>query len=221
MWKTRKLLNLRHHSQFLSHFRCPAHLQFHPRCPRILLIHTLTSQRKLTKVTQKSAVDTQSDDPFQFDDPPVTAPLILPQRNSGYDHRDDLPHHIRTQLQQSRIRNLAQGLEPDAKRLRLDAGKRAVLMLPHDVSFGSECVLLNRRAASKEVTKFLSKDGKTTTCLMLSQRTWTKPGQVFVATCSICGTRDAGRAWYKHSKKVLEAAGFLESRLGCRAHACL
>ena len=114
-------------------------------------MHTLTSQRKLTKMTEKSAVDTQSDDPFQFDDPPVTAPLILPQRNSGFDHRDDLPHHIRTQLQQSRIRNLAQGLEPDAKRLRLDAGKREVLMLSHDVSFSSECVLLTRRAASKEV----------------------------------------------------------------------
>ena len=35
----------------------------------------------------------------------------------------------------------------------------------------------------------------------------TKPGQVFVATGSICGTRDAGRASYEHSKKVLEAAG--------------
>ena len=41
----------------------------------------------------------------------------------------------------------------------------------------------------------------------------TKPGQVFVATGSICGTRDAGRAWYEYSKKVLEAAGFVESRL--------
>ena len=41
----------------------------------------------------------------------------------------------------------------------------------------------------------------------------TKPGQVFVATGSIYGTRDAGRAWYEHSKKVLEAAGFVESRL--------
>ena len=41
----------------------------------------------------------------------------------------------------------------------------------------------------------------------------TKPGQVFVATGSIYGTRDAGRAWYEHSKKVLEAAGFAESRL--------
>ena len=41
----------------------------------------------------------------------------------------------------------------------------------------------------------------------------TKPGQVFVATGSIYGTRDAGRAWYEHSKKVLEAAVFVESRL--------
>ena len=40
----------------------------------------------------------------------------------------------------------------------------------------------------------------------------TKPGQVFVATGSIYRTRDAGRAWYEHSKKVLEAAGFMESR---------
>ena len=41
----------------------------------------------------------------------------------------------------------------------------------------------------------------------------TKPGQVFVATGSICGTRDAGRAWHEHIKKVLEVAGSPESRL--------
>ena len=93
--------------------------------------------------------------------------MILSQSNPVYDHRDDLPHHIRTQLQ-SRIRKPAQNLEPDAKRLRLDAGKRAVLMLSHDVSSGPECckhvtifkscensgcadVLLARRAANKEV----------------------------------------------------------------------
>ena len=99
----------------------------------------------------------------------MTAPVILPQPNPGYDHRDDLPHRIRAQPQQSRIRKPAQNLEPDAKRLRLNAGKRAVLMLSHDVSFGSECckpvtifnscgnsgdcadVLLTRRAANKEV----------------------------------------------------------------------
>ena len=40
----------------------------------------------------------------------------------------------------------------------------------------------------------------------------TKPGQVFVASGSICGTRDAGRAWYEHSKNVLEAGGFVKSR---------
>ena len=85
---------------------------------------------------KESAVDTQSDDPFQFGDPLVTAPVILPQRNSEHDHRDDLPHHIRTLLQQSRIRKPAQSLGPDAKRLRLDASKRAALS--HDVSFGSE-----------------------------------------------------------------------------------
>ena len=60
------------------------------------------------------------------------APVILSQSNPVYDHRDDLPHYIRTQLQ-SRIRKPAQNLEPDAKRFRLDAGKRAVLMLSHDV----------------------------------------------------------------------------------------
>ena len=99
----------------------------------------------------------------------MTAPVVLPQSKPGYDHRDELPHRIRAQLQQSRIRKPAQNLEPDAKRLRLDAGKRAVLMLSHDVSFGSECckpvttfksggnsggcadVLLTRRAANKEV----------------------------------------------------------------------
>ena len=118
---------------------------------------------------KESAVDTQSDDPFQFDYPPVTALVILPQSNPGYDHRDDLPHHIRAHLQQSRIRKPAQNLEPDSKRLRLDAGERSVLMLSHDVSFGSECcmpvtiykscgnsgecedVLLTRGAANKEV----------------------------------------------------------------------
>ena len=46
------------------------------------------------------------------------------------------------------------------------------------------------------------KTAGTTTCLMPC-----------VATGSIYGTRDAGRAWYEHSKKVLEAAGFVESRL--------
>ena len=34
-----------------------------------------------------------------------------------------------------------------------------------------------------------------------------------VATGSIYGTRDAGRARHEHSKKVLEAAGFVESSL--------
>ena len=120
-----------------------------------------------TQFDEESAVDTQSDDPFQFDDPPVHAPVILSQSNPVYDHRDDLPQHIRTQLQ-SRIRKPAQNLEPDAKRLRLDAGKRAVLVLSHDVSSGPECckpvtifkscensgyadVLLTRRAANQEV----------------------------------------------------------------------
>ena len=69
----------------------------------------------------------------QFDDPPVPTTVILSQSKPVYDHRDDLPQHIRTQLQ-SRIRKPAQNLEPDAKRLRLDAGKRAVLMMSHDVS---------------------------------------------------------------------------------------
>ena len=64
----------------------------------------------------------------------------------------------------------------------------------------------------------------TTTCLMLRQTQLllrmphkiptpgTKPKQVFVATGSIHETRDAGRAWYEHSKKVLEAEGFVVSR---------
>ena len=120
-----------------------------------------------TQFDEESAVATQSDDPCQFDDPPVPAPVILSQSNPVYDHRDDLPHHIRTQLQ-SRIRKPAQNLEPDAKRLRLEAGKREVLMWSHDVSSGPECrkpvtiftscensgcadVLLTRRVANKEV----------------------------------------------------------------------
>ena len=32
-----------------------------------------------TQFDEESAVDTQSDDPFQFDDPPVPAPVILSQ----------------------------------------------------------------------------------------------------------------------------------------------
>ena len=39
-----------------------------------------------------------------------------------------------------------------------------------------------------------------------------KPGQMFVETVAFSGTRNAGRAWYEHSKKVLEAACFVESR---------
>ena len=74
-----------------------------------------------TQFDEESAVDTQSDDPFQLDDPPVPPPLIPAQPKPVYDHRDDLPH-LRTQLQ-SRIRNAGQNLEPDVKRLRLDAGK--------------------------------------------------------------------------------------------------
>ena len=58
--ETRALPGPSHHSQFLCHIRCPAHLQYHPRCPRILLLHTLTSQRKLTESDKDSAVDTQS-----------------------------------------------------------------------------------------------------------------------------------------------------------------
>ena len=158
MWKTRRLPNLRHHSQFLSHVPCPARLQFHPRCPRISVVTTEVPSTLLpdpvvahshadpvvahdhvpTQFDEESAVDTQSDDPFQFDDPPVPTLVIPSQSNPVYDHRDDLPHHIRTQLQ-SRIRKPAQNLEPDAKRLRLDAGKRAVLRLSHDVSSGPEC----------------------------------------------------------------------------------
>ena len=56
-----------------------------------------------TQFDEESAVDMQSDDPFQFDDRPVPAPVILSQSNPVCEHRDDLPHHIRTQLQ-SRIR---------------------------------------------------------------------------------------------------------------------
>ena len=67
VWKTRDLPSACHHSQFPCHSRCQAHLQFHPRGPRILLLHTLTSQRKSTKSDKESAVDTQSVDPFQFD----------------------------------------------------------------------------------------------------------------------------------------------------------
>ena len=40
-----------------------------------------------------------------------------------------------------------------------------------------------------------------------------KPGQLFVATGSIDGTRDAGRACHEQNKSVLEAAGFVESKL--------
>ena len=132
-----------------------------PTDPSDTLAHVPT---QMNERDRESAVDSQSDDPDQFDHPPVTAPLILPQRNSWY---GDLPHHTRAQLQQGRIRKPAQSLESDAKRLRLNDGKPAILMLSHDVSFGSECckpvtvlkpcddsgeracVFLTRRAAQK------------------------------------------------------------------------
>ena len=165
---------------------CCHDLKSHPRCSRILLLRTLTRipllhtimlQRNLMRNQQ---LTTQSDDPFQFDDPPVPTPVIPSQSKPVYDHRDDLPHHIRTQLQ-SRIRKPAQNLEPDAKRLRLDAGKRAVLMLSHDVSSGPECckpvtafkscensgcadVLLTRRAANKEVAVRRTREIAAGTC---------------------------------------------------------
>ena len=79
----------------------------------------------------------------------------------------------------------------------------------------------------------------TTTCSMLSQHifsltAWrdcgccgfhnkpppgTKPGQVFVETGSTYGARDAGRACYQHSKKVVEAMpDLMDQRLS--RHAC-
>ena len=113
-WKIRKLPRQNHLPQ------SPRHI---PRqASQTLLIDTFTFQRNLTEETENRHV-TQSDDPFQFDDPPVTALVILLELNSGHDRRDDLPHLIRTQLQQSRIRKPVQCLEPDAKRLRLDDGK--------------------------------------------------------------------------------------------------
>ena len=128
--------------------------------------------KQIDESDTESAVDTQSDDPFRFDpsNPPVTAPLFLPQRNSGYDHRDVLPHHITTQLQQSRSRKPAQSLEPDAKRFAFwMLANDQFFMLSHDIPFGSECckpvtafqsfedtgeranVLLTHRARSKDV----------------------------------------------------------------------
>ena len=110
MWEIRKLPNPNHQSQPLRNIPRPArqaHLQVHARCPQILLIDTLTFQRKLTKVTENQQV--------------TRSPMI---------------HFSVTTLL---CRKPAQNLELDAKRVRLDAGKRAVLMLSHDVSFGSEC----------------------------------------------------------------------------------
>ena len=63
--------------------------------PRILFAGRAHIPTQVDESDRESAVDAQSDDPFQFDDPLVTAPVILLQRNSGTDHRDDLPHHIR------------------------------------------------------------------------------------------------------------------------------
>ena len=157
---------------------------------------------QIDEIDQEAAVDTQSDDPFQFEDPPVTAPLILPQRNSGYDHRD-LPHHIRTKLQQSRIRKPAQSLKPDAKRLRLDAGKRPVLMLSHDVSFGPECcrsitvfkscrdseeranVLFTGRAVNKEVLYDVLTQSQQESVNAATTREWDKWNEFGVTKFSV------------------------------------
>ena len=131
-------------------------LKFHPRCSQILLLRTLTRIPLLHTITlQRNLMRNQQLTRSPMIHSSLTI-LLCP-----------LPQHIRTQLQ-SRIRKPAQNLEPDAKRLRLDAGKRAVLMLSHDVSSGPECckpvtilkscensgcadVLLTRRAANKEV----------------------------------------------------------------------
>ena len=149
---------------------------------------------QIVKSDRESAVDTQSDVPFQFDNPSVTAPLILPQRNSGDDHRDDLPHHIRTQLSPSRIRKPAQGVESDAEGLRLDAGKRTVLMLSHDVSFCSE--------RCKPVTAFKSCDSGERATVLLPGRAACKEARCDTLTKSQQGCMDAAttREWDKRNE---------------------
>ena len=94
---------------------------------------------QIAESTLESAVDTESDDEFQLDDPPVT--FSKPRRNGTTPVINATACRI-TQgrnSQQSRSRKPAQRLEPDAKHLRLDVGKRAVLMLSHDESLGPEC----------------------------------------------------------------------------------
>ena len=71
------------------------------------------------------------------------------------------------------------------------------------------CLMPSQRTSSQTA----SRDYCCCECLTKNPSLGTKPGQVFVATGSIYGTRDAGRAWYERSKKVLEAGGFVESRL--------
>ena len=71
VWKTPKLLNLRHHSQFLSHVRCPARLQFHPRRPRILLprlkFHPRCSRTLLLRTLTRKPVVAHDHFPTQFE----------------------------------------------------------------------------------------------------------------------------------------------------------
>ena len=94
-----------HHSQSLSYSASSASAVSStlPAHPVDRHVHV---QTQIDESARESAISTLSDDPFQFDDPPVSAPVFLLKRNSGYDHRGDL-HHIRTHLRQIRIRNPA------------------------------------------------------------------------------------------------------------------
>ena len=49
--------------------------------------------------------------------------------------------------------------------------------------------------------------------IRMPKRHPTDPGKVFYAQGSIYGTKDAGRAWYKHLKKYFQEQGILESKL--------
>ena len=110
--------------------------------------------------------------------------------------------------QDNKAKSVVRASQEDKGKIRTDAPKGSgdafFMTLSAATQDGWDCNVFDAQSA------YLQSHGIERLLLMRMPH---KTGQVFVATSSICGTRDAGRAWYEHSKKVLEAARFVESRL--------
>ena len=81
----------------------------------------------------------------------------------------------------------------------------------------SACIPNWRLRAFDAQTAYLQSEGIDRVLLLRMPRDrpppGTQPGEVRLATGSIYGTKDAARAWYRHSKRVLAQHGFVESSL--------